>query len=121
MTEKLTLRKKIDRSIFMYQVRYLSWKLDVEYKIKRWLYCRKDYHKLRDKYLIVTQTWPRKKKRCIFRSYWFECIICGKLFFATKKEQDKYIRYRNKEEKRRGKLIMMNIERFKEERGIVCK
>lgn len=114
--KKLTTWQKIDRWIFGYQVRFLYWRLTTSNRIRRWLYCRKGYHKIRPQYLKVSVGGSGKKERCIFHGNWFECIYCNRLFFTTKKERDKYARYQEREKKENERLAKIHLDEYMKER-----
>jgi len=87
-------------------------------RIRRWLYCRRGYHRLRPESLRIEKWVLGGKNRCTLNAKWLECHICGRLFFNTKEERDKYAKYQERRDKQMKKALAMSIEEFKKEQNI---
>lgn len=117
--ENLTLRKRLDRRLFMYQIRYWYWKLRTKDRILKWLYCRRGWHKLKSNYLRVEHSKRTGQgMRCEIDSHWVECIYCNMLFFDSREERDKYVRYQKIRQDRIRVLSKHHLKALVEAQGI---
>jgi hypothetical protein len=80
---------------FMFKMNIMIKRMDIDYKIKRWFYCRRGYHFLiHDGFEITSQRFDRKKKkwikRTVVRLNYLRCPYCNFLFFSSDADKKKY-------------------------------
>ena len=74
---------------------------------------------MRAQYLRIEKQVHGKKNKCLLNARWVECAYCQKMFFNTKEERDKYVKYQERKDKHLKRLVAKHIEEFKKEHNII--
>ena len=102
----MEIRKNIELKWFMLTVRFMMWKLEVRVIINTWLHCRRGYHKITPDGLKITKSGAGyKRAKVVLNLKWSRCLNCQILFFLTKEDKEKYVKYYDEEEKHNRKII----------------
>ena len=86
------MKMKINVSWWGIKISFLLFKINLERKVKRFLFCKRDWHRLRPQHIIVTNS-KKEKIECCF----LECIICDTCFFRNEEDKKSYVRIKEKD------------------------
>lgn len=122
--ESTQRKKKIDIGfeIFLLRTKAFILFVEVRNRFRRFIYCRRGYHRLVPNSLKVQTNFlddiTRKRvSKCLIDASWLECPYCKTLFFDNDDERRKYDRYQDMKKKQRERMFDLAMKEALKSRG----
>lgn len=84
--KSIEVYKRFNQIMFLYKIRFWSFKSDLLNKIKYKKYCKNDYHKINSSHRSSTNS-----KGITKEVHYMECSICKTKWFVSKEDKKIYI------------------------------
>lgn len=108
-TANKSLWKKITFKFWWWKLQLYCAYLETKNKHARRKYCRKGYHKLHTSSL---ELWAPPSRSVYIR--YLKCAHCNYLFFASRKDKEKYLAIKNRESEGFKENVLCHAKRFLE-------